>query len=60
MLRSAVTCVIQDSAVVWRARAMKYNYYACMHMLCVCERVQLGWVRLYTGRRDQMMLWRVG
>ena len=44
--------IIRDSSAVVqraRARAMKYNYYGCMRMLCVRE-----------GRRDQMMLWRVG
>ena len=40
--------ITRDSVVVQRAQAreMKYNYYACMRMLCVCERVQIGWVGL--------------
>ena len=40
------------------ARAMKYNYYVCMRMLCV-HGTSANWVGEAT-RRDQMMLWRVG
>ena len=43
-------CVTRDSAVVQRALAMKYNYYARMRMLCVHECVQIGWVGL---RREE-------
>ena len=38
--------IIRDSAVVQRAQARKYNYYACMHMLCIREGVEIGWVGL--------------
>ena len=40
--------IIRDSAVVQhaRARAMKCNYYACMRMPCVRERVEIGCVEL--------------